>query len=160
MWECGKRERFPRSGGKPGFGFPPPRHCHDPPGTSRSAVPSKSIQRRSNTGEWSQFARPAFFASGTCGSATSGSRLRRCCRCPSNRRAWLQCLHRKLTIELGAIALAQKLVGRFQCSDARDPKLPRQPALPGTEAPFAASARLRRVGRNHPRAPFFQRPPT
>jgi len=53
---------------------------------------------------------------------------------------------RKISGELGDVALALKAVGLLRGGDAAQPQLLRQPPLPGAEVTLAASARLRRCG--------------
>jgi hypothetical protein len=55
----------------------------------------------------------------------------------------------KAAVELGHIVLGEKSVGRLQSADSMQSQLLRQSPLPGGEAAFRASPRLRRVGRNH-----------
>src|ERR1017187_1283926 len=62
-------------------------------------------------------------------------------------------------IELPDVMLAQKDVRRLHRPDPTQAQFLRQPALPGAEAAFAPSPRLRRVGGNHAYSQLAQRPP-
>jgi hypothetical protein len=64
----------------------------------------------------------------------------------------------KAVVELGNVVGAQKRAGGFQSVDFMQPQFLRQTPLPGSEVTFAATARLRRVGRNHLNTQFAQRP--
>src|SRR6202140_5399870 len=55
----------------------------------------------------------------------------------------------KLAVQLGNAVLAQEAIGFLHRGDPAQSQLLRQPALPGAEVPLAASARLRRIRRNH-----------
>ena len=67
--------------------------------------------------------------------------------------------HLKAPVELGYVALAQKLIRLLHRSTSSQPQLLRQPPLPGAEAAFAAAPRLRRVRRDHLHSQLVQRPP-
>src|ERR1700727_816720 len=64
----------------------------------------------------------------------------------------------KTAVELGDVGFAQKPVGGFERADFMQPELLRQAPLPGSEVAFAATACLRRVGRNHLDTEVAQRP--
>jgi hypothetical protein len=57
--------------------------------------------------------------------------------------------NREAKVELSNVMLLEKVVGRFQGSDAAQSQLLRQPPLPGGKVACRASMRLRRVGQDH-----------
>src|SRR5262247_2206006 len=64
------------------------------------------------------------------------------------RRAGLGCRDNEFAIELRDIVASQKMVRFINGPDLSDAKLLRASALLGSKVPFAAPARLRRIGRN------------
>src|SRR5262249_5743387 len=72
------------------------------------------------------------------------------------RRAGLGCRHHEFAIELSDVVASQKMVRCIDGPDRSDEQFLRLAALPGSKAPFAAAARLRRTGGNWVDADVFQ----